>query len=361
MTQFQLTARQTCHLECHVRPTDDPSLNVQWYKDGQLLQASHRFKHVQNFGYVAFDFLQVYPEDSGRYSCVASNEIGSAETYCSIKCYPLANLYLDTEHPESLRRIQILEQSGQKPSQESEPPKIAPRFVQELTGPEGYLTEGQTVHLQCRYEPNSDPSLKLEWLFNNQPMIHGSRFRTVNDFGYVSLDILNVIPEDTGLYTVKIVNDLGEAATNFDMECRSIKSLYLDPQNEQSLRQIRSRFQTKFDFDTVSLKILTTYPEDSGVYSCKATNNAGECAVSCLIKCKATRSILSETQNEESLHRIHDLENRTRPKPVEPEIEICPPKFIVPLGPNFTLNEGESVHLECNLVPKNDPNISIQW
>jgi len=60
-----LAEGQTCHLECQIEPIDDPKLKIEWFHNGQLLVAGHRFKHVHEFGYVSFDFVNVYPEDTG--------------------------------------------------------------------------------------------------------------------------------------------------------------------------------------------------------------------------------------------------------------------------------------------------------
>lgn len=42
----------------------------------------------------------------------------------------------------------------------------------------------------------------------------GSRFRTTNDFGFVTLDIQQTIPEDSGVYMCKAYNLVGEAVSS---------------------------------------------------------------------------------------------------------------------------------------------------
>lgn len=49
----------------------------------------------------------------------------------------------------------------------------------------------------------------------------GHRFRPIHDFGYVALDIIDVIEEDTGTYTCRAVNLLGVDETNVHLTCRS--------------------------------------------------------------------------------------------------------------------------------------------
>lgn len=49
---------------------------------------------------------------------------------------------------------------------------------------------------------------KLSWSFV------GSRFKTTSDFGYVTLDILQCVAEDSGVYMCKAINLAGEAVSS---------------------------------------------------------------------------------------------------------------------------------------------------
>jgi len=40
--------------------------------------------------------------------------------------------------------------------------------------------------------------MEIIWMHNGKPLKAGSRFKTVYDFGYVSLDILYTYEEDAG-------------------------------------------------------------------------------------------------------------------------------------------------------------------
>ena len=52
-------------------------------------------------------------------------------------------------------------------------------------------------------------------------LIVGHRFRPIHDFGYVALDIVDVIAEDSGTYTCRAVNLLGADETTCTLACRS--------------------------------------------------------------------------------------------------------------------------------------------
>lgn len=44
-----------------------------------------------------------------------------------------------------------------------------------------------------------------------------------------------------------------------------------------------------------------------------------------------------------------------------PDAAYPKPVFIVPLGPQFSLGENEALHLECQVEPKEDPNLKVEW
>lgn len=46
----------------------------------------HRYKPSHEFGFVSLDILYMYPEDSGVYTCRASNLYGTVETSSEVKC-----------------------------------------------------------------------------------------------------------------------------------------------------------------------------------------------------------------------------------------------------------------------------------
>lgn len=45
----------------------------------------------------------------------------------------------------------------------------------------------------------------------------GSRATATYRFGYVALDILNIIPEDAGVYTCRATNSIGQAETSANL------------------------------------------------------------------------------------------------------------------------------------------------
>uniref|UniRef100_A0A7I4YU80 Ig-like domain-containing protein n=1 Tax=Haemonchus contortus TaxID=6289 RepID=A0A7I4YU80_HAECO len=419
---------QTLHLEVQVSPVDDNTLTYQWLFNGQPLKASSRYRLLNDFGYITLDIDYVIAEDAGKYTLVIENEAGRTETSTEFDVERLKSILADTAHPESLRRIQEIEQlQPAKPSEPELPPQ-APVFTQQLSGPDEILKEGQSVHMDCIVQPINDPSLKIEWFCDGRPLMFGSRIRTIHDFGYVGLEFLHVHPEDTGTYVCRATNNAGQAETSFKLECKPRRNIYLDTQHESSWAKIQemenrqeirppspemsfppptfteqlqnideateadavrldcrlvpvndptlkvfwtvngqpipeaSRFMPARNFDYVSLDILGLYPEDSGVYTCKAVSDFGEAATSCTVKCTPISALMLDPQHEQSWVRVQEIENRRPPERVEEEIEKMPPKFVVPLpGKLDDVAEGTPIHLECEVIPTNDNKLTVQW
>ena len=62
----------------------------------------------------------------------------------------------------------------------------------------------------------------VEWFVNGKPLPSGSRFKSTYDFGYVSLDINQTYPEDSGIYTCKAFNNKGQATTSGSLRCSGL-------------------------------------------------------------------------------------------------------------------------------------------
>ncbi|OUC40200.1 immunoglobulin I-set domain protein [Trichinella nativa] len=417
---------QAFHVKSFIRPTDDPNLTVEWFHNDKPLLASHRFQPKHDINFVSLDILQVYPEDSGLYTCRAKNKNGTAENSVFIACNSRKSVITEASQPESWERIRQMEAVLPQTAEEMPVEKVKPSFTVPLGG-ETDVKEGQSVHLACQVSPTDDADLKIDWLFNDQPLKMGSRFHTCNDFGFVSLEIDPVFPEDSGVYTCRALNEKGEAFTSLKIGCKPIKSVDFDSHHIQSLQKIKeleeaqpdrppspeiqyhpptftqvlqnvdtinegesvrlecrlqpafdpslkvtwlrngqslplgSRFRPTHDFDYVALEILTVYPEDSGIYQCKAQSAHGEAITSCSLKCIPSESLILETKNENSWNKIQEIE---RPAIVESIAEtpfITPPSFVEPISGMQTVNEGAPVHFECRVQPSNDPNLSVQW
>lgn len=119
-------------------------------------------------------------------------------------------------------KLKDLEQGHVPEVVKEDKPQIPPKFLYEIVSTT--VEESETVHFETRVEPKDDPRLRVEWYRNGKPLPSGSRYKTVFDFGFISLDISYFYAEDSGEYVCRAVNDFGEATTTATVSC---KSMYL--------------------------------------------------------------------------------------------------------------------------------------
>ena len=80
------------------------------------------------------------------------------------------------QHPESMEAIRHLEDYEKYQRQESIEETISqqpPVFIKPLQSLEN-LIEGGFAHFEAQITPVSDPTMKVEWLFNGQPLTAGN-------------------------------------------------------------------------------------------------------------------------------------------------------------------------------------------
>ncbi|XP_018337981.1 PREDICTED: titin isoform X9 [Trachymyrmex septentrionalis] len=428
--QENLREGQHAHFECKLEPVTDPNLKVEWFKNGHPVTIGHRFRPIHDFGYVALDVIDLIAEDSGTYTCRAVNLVGSDEVLCTLTCRSSAQILTDTQNELGLEQIHYLEDKSKYQRQEviEETTTQAPIFTTSLNNVE--IKEGQRAHFECRLIPVSDATMKIEWFHNNKPVKAGSRFIETNNFGFVALDIMYAYPEDSGTYTCRAKNIIGEAITSATAIVHSKKSIYTETQSEETLQRLRSledtsryqrkatteeiitqapvftmpikdlrvaenqaahfearvipvgdpklkvewlrngvpisasnRVTTMHDFGYVALNMKYVNPEDSGTYTCRATNELGEAVTSATLFVQSKAALQFESQHEGALSKLQALEDTTKYQRHEEEEIVVKdkPSFTVQLNGPTSLVEGQSAHYECRIEPYPDPNMKVEW
>lgn len=249
------------HFECKLEPVTDSNLKVEWYKNGRPITVGHRFRPIHDFGYVALDIVDLISEDSGTYTCRATNMIGTDETMCTLQCHGGEKILQNSQNEAGLEQIHYLEDKTRYRRHEEidETTKQAPTFTTSLKNVE--IKEGQRAHFECRLIPVSDPTMKVEWYHNNMALKSGSRFTETNNFGFVALDILGCLPEDSGAYTCRAVNALGEAVTSAIAMIHTKKSIYLESQHETALNRLNVlEDSTRHQRHSVQEEVVTQAP-----------------------------------------------------------------------------------------------------
>lgn len=180
---------------------------------------------------------------------------------------------------------------------------IAPMFV---THPHNLtIYEGQAAHFDCRVEPVGDGSLRSEWYHNGTPIQFGSRTHTINDFGFVVLDIDWTFRRDSGVYKCVLTNKHGSV-----------------------------EWSTKLQ--VISKKDLESEVED------KASQST---------MCMVHMDKAMKKYNAEMFLTEDDVFNAERKQP---------PRFVAQMA-NVTSREMASAKFECQLAPVGDPNMRVDW
>lgn len=123
--------------------------------------------------------------DQGEILCRAVNKYGFATTRAKLVCKGRQGIIRESQLPSgSILNAERLSELERGPIKEDrsvpEPPSGPPVFIEKLSNV-GVL-EGDSIHLECRVEPKTDPDLKVIWLHNGKPCKQGSRFRVTQDW-----------------------------------------------------------------------------------------------------------------------------------------------------------------------------------
>ncbi len=147
----------------------------------------------------------------------------------------------------------------------------------------------------------------MEWYHNGKPIMIGSRFRTVFELGFVSLDILYAYPEDAGEYTCRAFNRVGDAMTQASVTCKSVPAIIMQNQMPRGMKKSETLLQMEAALKKYTSEIFLT-EED-----------------------------------------IYDSDKRQ------------PPRFVTHIKDMLELKEMDVAKFECQLAPVGDPHRRLEW
>ncbi|XP_030059760.1 brother of CDO [Microcaecilia unicolor] len=159
-----VTRGQSLILECVASGMPPP--RITWAKDGADIAGQNKTRFL--LSNLLIDVTS--EEDSGTYSCMASN--GMEETGPAFIFY----------------NVQVFE-----------PPEVIMELSQQV------ITWGQSAKFTCRVRGNPQPS--VAWLRNSLPLVSGLRYRLSRK----ALRVISVGPEDDGIYQCMAENEVGSA------------------------------------------------------------------------------------------------------------------------------------------------------
>ena len=128
--------------------------------------------------------------------------------------------YSSMNQLEAIEQRSAVSQSHKLAWEEDVEQFTAPKFVASPRNLDN-LVEGQNAHFEAKIEPLADPNLRVEWFKDGRPVTIGHRFRPIHDFGYVAMDIVGLITEDSGTYTIRATNNVGSCEATVNLKCKS--------------------------------------------------------------------------------------------------------------------------------------------
>ncbi len=337
-----LNVKNHLHMECTVEPRNDPNLTISWYLNGLPLSAGSRISPKLDFGLVTLDVSDVTSRDQGVYTCKAVNNLGEGVTFTSVEIPDDSQIDAETKHPSGTEGFQAISNVDIKfvlpdDAEEQQDAGKKPEFVQPLN--DVNATEGSSVVLQAKLDHHQESNIDINWLLDGKPLLESSRYKKVNIFGMVILEIGNVSSTDAGKYTCIATNKFGAAQCDANLKFHEEKSAQcpkflgkledqmglvegqslhlqcaLEPVNDDSLKvewllngmpmKESSRIKSVCDFGFVMLDVSCLEPRDTGNYTCRAWNKYGEDKVFCNIECGGTSGVQAESLQPKSLSKI---------------------------------------------------------
>lgn len=299
----ELEEGRNAHFEAQLTPVNDPTMRVEWYKDGQQITASSRITAIFNFGYVSLNIMHLRAEDAGSYTVRAVNRLGEAISTSTIRVISRNTVTADLGIPEQQRYIEKVEEleayqkhQHQKYVQEV-PESLSPPVFKTPIKDQLNIKEGGYAHFEARLEPVGDSTLKVEWYKDGRPVEASSRTTSFFNFGYVALTIKQVSIHDVGNYTCRAVNAMGQATTS------------------------------------ANLSVITK------------------------------KNIVFDTQHPSGLEKIQTLEDTSRySRKTDEEVQVTQkPRFLGPLKGTNKILEGQRAHFEARVEPQSDLTMKIEW
>ncbi|XP_040588311.1 myopalladin isoform X3 [Mesocricetus auratus] len=232
-----------------------PPPQVRWYCEGKELENSPDIHIVQAGNLHSLTIAEAFEEDTGRYSCFASNIYGTDSTSAEIYIEGVSSSDSEGDpNKEEMNRIQKPNELSSPPTTSAAIPPVAqgqPRVstVQQCQSPTNYLqgldgkpiiaapvftkmlqnlsaSEGQLVVFECRVK--GAPSPKVEWYREGTLIEDSPDFRILQKKPrsmaepeeICTLVIAEVFSEDSGCFTCTASNKYGTVSSIAQLDVR---------------------------------------------------------------------------------------------------------------------------------------------
>ena len=290
----------TVQFECKVDGAPRPQIT--WFRQTQIILPSQDFQMFYDDDNVATLVIrEVFPEDAGTFTCVAKNAAGFASSTTELTVDTVSDHGSEVNSRRSMSRESSLADILEGiPPIFSKKPKVK------------CVDEGSNVILDCRLVAVPEPEIK--WLFNGKDVstIDNIKVVTKSDTHMYCtvLQISKVLKSQEGIYEVVAKNREGESILPMKLKVRTgekEKPEILEPLRNAVIREGETfTFTTqvtgnptpkvqwfkdgkeitankKTDKDIHSITIVAVNENDSGDYTVKAANSAGNAESGCTL------------------------------------------------------------------------------
>ncbi|KAI0989369.1 hypothetical protein GJ496_004953 [Pomphorhynchus laevis] len=266
LQDVEVKERQPTKLIAKFTYTD--KTRISWTINGKAILNVSRFNISSDGGISTLSIDPCRSIDNGVVTCIAKNKFGEASTKCELKVIPKStpayfdlvmdnaiqiNLSADemtrmqNEFAENIKSNPAFDQAKsdavnlvkqyvqdlkkkygelakKRTTQTHEQPsheQPSPNFVSELKSSDIMdVDEGQAIALSIRYQPNN---CTVTWLHNHATLQNSLdiNIHTTSD-GRSSLIIPYALQTDTGLYSVKIANNLGSTVSSTNVNVKQL-------------------------------------------------------------------------------------------------------------------------------------------
>lgn len=170
-------------------------LDVYWLKNGKKIQPDIRYKTLEEDEIYTLLIIEVVPDDSGKYECVAINNAGEAR--CDAECTVTAP------------------SSTSKPSKPTTPTtEQSPKLLEPLK--DQTIREGQSAAFRCKISAKPVPT--VQWHKGDKIIKPSKYFQMLKEGDYYTLKITEAFPEDEGVYKCVTKNPAGATETSANLK-----------------------------------------------------------------------------------------------------------------------------------------------
>ncbi|NXW75703.1 TITIN protein, partial [Hirundo rustica] len=231
-----VTEGESVTLECQI--SGHPQPTVTWYREDYKIESSMDFQITFKAGLARLVIREAFAEDSGRFTCTATNKAGSVSTSChlhvkvteEIETRETISEKTVTEEKRYVETKDIVMEDVSAAAEEVSGEPIPPFFIRKPMVHK--LIEGGSIVFECQVGGNPKPH--VYWKKGGVPLTTGYRYKVSykKETGECKLEISMTFADDAGEYTIVVRNNLGEASATVSLLEEADYEAYIKSQQE---------------------------------------------------------------------------------------------------------------------------------